>query len=80
MKVSVSHLKAKCTQIVREVAAHPCSVEITNRGRVVAVLSPPPPQGRPNPRKFWGSLKGTVSYIAPDFDEPMGDEEWEAAR
>ncbi len=23
--------------------------------------------------EFWGSLKGSVMYVAPDFDEPMGD-------
>ena len=34
MKMSVSEFKAKCTQVVREVATHPYMVEITNRGTV----------------------------------------------
>ena len=42
MKLSISEFKAKCTQVVREVATHPYTIEITNRGKVVAVVSPPP--------------------------------------
>lgn len=80
MKISVSEFKARCTQVVRDVAAHPHKVEITNRGKVVAVVSAPPVQTHADPRLFWGSLNGSVAYLAPDFDEPLGDEEWEAAR
>lgn len=80
MKISVSEFKARCTQVVRDVAAHPHQVEITNRGKVVAVVSAPPAQAPADPRLFWGSLNGSVAYLAPDFDEPMGDAEWEAAR
>ena len=80
MKISVSEFKAKCTQVVREVATHPYAVEITNRGKVVAVMSPPPAEERANPGAFWGSLKGSVIYMAPDFDEPMGEADWEATR
>lgn len=80
MKVSVSEFKARCTQMVREVAAHPYGVEITNRGKVVAVLSPPEKGKNHDPKEFWGSLKGSVAQIAPDFDEPMGDSDWEASK
>ena len=80
MKISVSEFKAKCTQVVREVASHPYPVEITNRGKVVAIISPAPGNVPADPHQFWGSLKGYVTYMAPDFDEPLGDEEWEAAR
>ena len=80
MKISVSEFKARCTQVVREVATHPYTVEITNRGKVVAVLSSPPPAAPENPCEFWGSLGGSVTAIAPDFDEPIGDAEWEAAQ
>lgn len=80
MKMSVTEFKAKCTQVVREVAFHPYSVEITNRGRVVAVLSPPEKSKEADPKEFWGSLKGSVTHVAPDFDEPMGDGDWEAAK
>ena len=79
MKMSVTEFKAKCTQVLREVATHPYTVEVTNRGKVIAVVSAPAPQSVPDPKTFWGSGKGTVTYIAPDFDEPVGDDEWEAA-
>ena len=78
--MSVSEFKAQCTRVVREVATHPYTVEITNRGKVVAVVSPPPVEVPADPKDFWGSLKGSVTYMAPDFDEPLGEDEWEAAR
>lgn len=79
MRMSVTEFKAKCTQVVREVATQPYMVEITNRGEVVAIVSRP--TAKPvDPGMFWGSLKGSVMYMAPDFDEPMGDGDWEAAR
>jgi prevent-host-death family protein len=79
MKMPVSEFKAKCTQVLREVAAEYKTVEITNRGKIIAVIEPPKPEEKPDPKKFWGSMKGTVTYIARDFDEPLGDDEWEAA-
>ena len=80
MKMSVSEFKAKCTQVVREVASSPYTVEITNRGKVVAVVSGPPAEQEHDPSAFWGSLKGSVLHIAPDFDDPLGEDEWEATR
>jgi prevent-host-death family protein len=79
MRMSVTEFKARCTQVVREVATQPYTVEITNRGKVVAVVSPPIAKPA-DPGSFWGSLRGSVVYMAPDFDKPMGDGDWEAAR
>ena len=53
-------------------------MEIANRGKVIAVVSPPPPEPKVNPA--WGSMRNTVLRVAEDFDDPLGDEEWEAAR
>ena len=78
MKMGVTEFKAKCTQILREVATKGYTVEIANRGKVIAVVSPPPPPVNVNPA--WGSMKDTVLHVAEDFDDPLGDEEWEAAR
>lgn len=51
-------------------------VVLTDNGQPLAKLvktAPPPP---PTPRQF-GTLKGTILYIAPDFDEiPEGFEEY----
>jgi len=79
MKMPVSEFKAKCTQVLREVATHPYTVEVTNRGKVIAMVSSAKPEKKLDAKEFWGSLKGTVAYISPDFDEPLGDEEWKAA-
>ncbi len=78
MKMSVTEFKAKCTQVLREVATHPYTVEVTKRGKTIAVVSAPPPEPKVNP--LWGSMKGTVLHIDPNFDEPLGDEEWEASK
>jgi len=75
--MAVSEFKARCTQVLRELAASGRTVEITSRGKVVAVVSPPPSTGE-NPA--WGALRGAVLEIAGDFDQPLGDQEWEAAQ
>ena len=80
MKMSVSKFKAKCTQVVREIAEQPYTVEITNRGKVVAIVSAPIGGEEASPSQFWGSLKGSVAFIAEDFDAPLGDGEWDAAK
>lgn len=78
MKMSVSEFKAKCTHVLREVAAEYKTIEVTNHGKVIAVVEPPKPQTKLNPA--WGSMKGKVTFISPDFDEPLGDKDWEASR
>lgn len=80
MKMAVSEFKARCTQVLRDVATHGTAVEVTNRGRVVAVVGPPTAEAMPDPKLFFGSLAGTVLYLSDDFDEPLGDAEWEAAQ
>ncbi len=78
MKMSVSEFKAKCTNVLREVSTEYKTVEVTKRGKIIAVIEPPKPATKLNPA--WGSLKGKVTYVAKNFDEPLGDEEWEASR
>lgn len=80
MKMSVTEFKAKCTQVLREVASKPYTVEITKRGKVVAIVSPPVEEPPPDVNPAWGCLRGTITYMAPDFDEPMDDTEWDACQ
>ena len=70
MQMSISEFKAKCTQVVREVGTKYKTVELTNRGKVVAQVVPP---------AFFGSLRGTVAY-QPGWDEPLGEDDWEACQ
>jgi len=63
--------KARCTEILRTLKS---PIEITNRGKVIAVVNPPSPASSQNP--LVGCLKSTVTY-ASDWDEPLGEEDWE---
>jgi antitoxin (DNA-binding transcriptional repressor) of toxin-antitoxin stability system len=74
MQIAVSEFKARCTEILRTLAE---PIEVTNRGKVVAVVSPPKPTGKYN--AVVGCLEGTVTY-ATDWDEPLGEDDWEAAQ
>jgi antitoxin (DNA-binding transcriptional repressor) of toxin-antitoxin stability system len=47
-------------------------VVITENDRPVARLVPAKSAPRPTPRQL-GTLKGTVLYMAPDFDAPLDD-------
>jgi len=47
-------------------------VVITDNDRPVARLIPPPEKPQKSSRQL-GTLKGTVLYIAPDFDAPLED-------
>jgi antitoxin (DNA-binding transcriptional repressor) of toxin-antitoxin stability system len=54
-------------------------IEITRNGKVIAVISPPLlPSSSHN--SAWGILKGTVLNVTADFDDPLDENEWEAAR
>ena len=79
MQMPISEFKAKCTQVVREVGTKYQTVELTNRGKVVARVVPPEPETKPDPQSFFGSLQGTVSY-QPGWDEPLGEDDWEACQ
>ena len=78
MKVNVSKFKAKCTQYIRDVNSKKERIEITKNGKLVAIVTPPPENSEYN--LGWGCLKDTVVQIADDFDDPLDDKEWEAAR
>jgi len=79
MKISVSEFKAKCTQMIRQVAEDGDPLEIMNRGRVVARVQQATEEPPPDPKTFFGSLKGTVSF-QPGWDEPLGEADWEASQ
>lgn len=80
MRMPISEFKAKCTHVLREVAKRPYNVEITNRGRVIAVVSPPQPERKPDPKKFLGSLAGTASYVGDIVSPAVKEKDWEACR
>jgi prevent-host-death family protein len=78
MKVNVTEFKARCTNYLRRLGQMGEPLEVTNRGRVVAVITAPAVKADDNPA--WGALAGSLIYMADDFDEPLGEGDWEASQ
>lgn len=73
----ISKFKAVCTRVLREVAAAEKMIEVTNHGKVVAMITPPPARRR---RGFWGSMRGSA-LAADDLVAPgVAVSEWNASR
>jgi prevent-host-death family protein len=68
--VSLAEAQVRLAELVEKAAAGE-EVIITRDDKPVARLSAERPAERPT-RKL-GTLKGTVVYMAPDFDEPLED-------
>jgi len=49
------------------------------RGKIVAIVTPPASPKKIDPHEFLDCLHGTVIY-APDWDQPLGEDDWEACR
>lgn len=78
MQMPISKFKAACTKVLREVAAAEKLVEVTNHGKVVALISPPP--ARKARRPFWGSLR-EASRARDDLVAPaVPSKDWRAGR
>jgi antitoxin (DNA-binding transcriptional repressor) of toxin-antitoxin stability system len=79
MQISVSEFKTKCTKFIRDVANLNQTIEITKRGKIVAIVTPPASPKKIGPREFLGCLHGTIPY-APDWDQPLGEDDWDASK
>jgi len=78
-EISVTELKAHCTQVIREVADTPYT--ITKRGKPVAIITPIKDEGDKRPKtidEFMGSLRGCSVEVG-DIVAPI-DEEWDACK
>ena len=80
MKMSVSEFKAKCTWVLREVSTEYKTVEVTNHGKVIAVVESPKPDKKHGAKKFLGSLAGTASHVGDIVSPAASAKEWDAAR
>jgi antitoxin (DNA-binding transcriptional repressor) of toxin-antitoxin stability system len=79
MKISVSEFKTKCTKFIRDVENLNQTIEITKRGKIVAIVSSPAQPQKIDPHEFLNCLQDTVTY-APDWDKPLGEDDWEACK
>lgn len=64
MDISVTELKQRCLELVREVEATGKPVAITRHGRVVAQLEPALPAGAAARGKPWERLRGRAKWRA----------------
>lgn len=64
MDISVSELKQRCLELVREVERTGKPLAITRRGRVVAQLEPALPAGMMEQGKPWERLRGRGRWLA----------------
>jgi prevent-host-death family protein len=73
--IPAGEFKAKCLQLIDQVADERKSLIITKRGKPMAELRPIQEQPR---QPFVGSMKGTVEILG-DIISPI-DVEWEAMK
>lgn len=73
MKIPAGEFKARCLQLMDEVAETGREVVITKRGRPVAKLVPVAEAGV---RDVFGCMRGTVTVVG-DIVAPL-EEQWEA--
>ena len=64
MDISVTELKQRCLELVREVEATGKPVVITRRGRVVAQLEPAAPEGGVARGRPWERMRGRGKWLA----------------
>lgn len=79
-QLSVSEFKTHCTSILRELHTHPQRIEVTNRGRVIAVVQSPVADQPADPASWLGSLRGTVLHYEAPFAPATEPAEWGALR
>ena len=69
--VSIQEAQAKLSELIHDLTPGK-EVVITENDEPVARLVPPVSPPRRQPRRP-GTLRGTVLYMAPDFDAPLED-------
>jgi len=69
--VSIQEAQAKLSELIHDLSREG-EVVITENEQPVARLVPPSRAAQPQPRRP-GTLRGTVLYMAADFDAPLED-------
>ena len=77
MQVTVTDFKTHCTSYLRSLSKVHDDIIITKRGQTIAIVKEPLDNKGQNP--LYGCLKGNLIYMADDFDESLGDNDWDAA-
>jgi prevent-host-death family protein len=75
--LAISKFKATCLAALERVRTTGRPLLVTRRGVPIAQVIPPPPsEVKPS---GYGSMRGTAEELG-DIVEPLGEEDWEAAR
>ncbi|MFO0847006.1 MAG: type II toxin-antitoxin system prevent-host-death family antitoxin [Gemmataceae bacterium] len=72
IEIDVRELPARFAELVAKAAAGD-EVVVTSSGQRLALLTP---LVRPDRERLFGFARGSVEWIAPDFDAPLPDEFW----
>ncbi len=78
MQIPVTEFKAKCTSIFRDIEKQKKSIEITRRGKIIAIVQPPADTGIV-PEHFLGCLHDTLTFHQ-GWQDPLGEDEWEVCK
>jgi prevent-host-death family protein len=73
--VTAAYAKANLPELLKRVQRGE-RVTISRYNKPVAQIVPPPPEGRPAPK--FGTGKGKIKILDPNWAKPMTDEEVEA--
>ena len=68
--VPLQEAQAKLPELIRQLASGE-EVIITENDQPVARIVPPTATAARKPQRKLGTLRGTVLYMAPDFDAPL---------
>ena len=79
MTISVTELKARLLEIVRDVERQGTIVEVERHGQVVARIIPAGPASKASARP-WEALHGTGRLLAAPEESILADEDFEANR
>ena len=79
MTVSITELKARCVEIIRDLERDGEAVEIVRDGEIVARLMPATPSVATDP-KPWERLRGTGVLLATPEESVLEDSDFEALR
>jgi antitoxin (DNA-binding transcriptional repressor) of toxin-antitoxin stability system len=75
MTIELNDLPTRLTELRHRLHAGE-EVTLTDGGKTVARVVPQPPAGQPAKPQRLGFARGSVAWIAPDFDDPLPDEFW----
>ncbi len=76
--MGAAEFKAACLRVIRQMGQDGEPVTITNRGRPVAVLTPPPASG--NRPSIIGAMRGSVLRYDDPFLPAADPSDWTATR